>query len=277
MYGSFLSLMRGIVVCLSPRVLSNTSSYCPHYCLMPRYCVWSGRGTDADNGNIIPWSRNQTWPHTWDIVPLLRAALRLWDVWCVSLWMFSTDPRLCRMTLFPVYLAYTPDLNTIRQPQTQLVTVTVSIDGDIPRPCCRRIICWSLLRPSPSLHVTVTAATQSASVPSHVSQQPLSLVRRSIAALWLAGCHVLQMRTELLQMTQITAPDAWLVTRRAWPEREERGDLCRDQPVGRVGQSWSGPGASRLQPSQRRGKYLISGREISRWRMFNKEEMQTLY
>ena len=36
------------------------------------------------------------------------------------------------------------------------------------------------------------------------------------------------------------------------------------QPVGRVGQSWSGPGASRLQPSQRRGKYLISGREISR-------------
>ena len=41
---------------LSPRVLSNTSSYCPHYCLMPHIVCDQGAGqTDAgdDNGNII--------------------------------------------------------------------------------------------------------------------------------------------------------------------------------------------------------------------------------
>ena len=94
---------------------------------------------------------------------------------------------------------------------------------------------------------------------------------------------VSRMRPELLQMTQITGPDASLVTRRAWPgpERErsevrwcdlwERGEW----PAGSSGAILVWARCKQAPASQRGGKYLISGTNIQ-MKNVQREDLQTL-
>ena len=210
----------------------------------------------------------------------LQSIVRLWDVWCVILWMFSADSRLSRLTLFPVYLHYPGSGCSLalvsRHNLSRWLWVLMRTPPDM-------IICWSLLRHSPSLHVTVSAVTQSASVPRHVSQQALLLVRRPTGALSLVRCHVCHGWGRNYYK--------WLRSRalmpRSWPggpdpdqrerEREVRwGEVRWPMRERRVASSeqWGNPGLGPVQAGSSpasAGENISSAGQISRWRMFSKK------
>ena len=234
---------------------------------MPRYCLWSECGTD----------RRWWWQWQYNLMIQepdvathlghcpLQSIVRLWDVWCV----------------FPVYLHY-PGAGC-----------SLALDS---RHNLSRWL-WVLMRTTP-WHDHLLVITQAQPVitrdslcshtislcpPSRVTTSPLIGQETHSSPLIGRMSCVSRMRPELLQMTQITGPDASLVTRRAWPgpERERWGEVrwpMRERKSGQqwaVGQSWSGPGASRLQPRQRGGKYLISETNIQ-MKNVQREDLQTL-
>ena len=234
---------------------------------MPCYCLWSKCGTD------------RRWWWQWQYNLMIQEP----DV-ATHLGHCPPPPEHCQIvrclmckplnvlgwfpTLFPVYLNYPGS------------GCSLALDS---RHNLSRWL-WVLMRTTP-WHDHLLVITQAQPVitrdslcshtislcpPSRVTTSPLIGQETHSSPLIGQMSCVSRMRPELLQMTQITGPDASLVTRRAWPgpergevrwgevtyEREESGQQWA------VGQSWSGPGASRLQPSQRGGKYLISGTNI---------------
>ena len=196
--------------------------------------------------------------------------------------MFSADSRLSRLTLFPVYLHYPGSGCSLaldsRHNLSRWLWVLMRTPPDM-------IICWSLLRHSPSLHVTVSAVTQSASVPRHVSQHALSLVRRPTGALSLVRCHVchgwgrnyykwLRSRA-LMPRSWPGGPDPdqrvvrWGEVR--WGDLWERGEW----PAGSSGAILVWARCKQAPASQRGGKYLISGTNIQ-MKNVQREDLQTL-
>ena len=246
---------------------------------MPCYCLWSKCGTD----------RRWWWQWQYNLMIQepdvathlghcpLQSIVRLWDVWCVILWMFSADSRLSRLTLFPVYLHYPGSGCSLALDSRH------NLSGWL----------WVLMR-TPPWHDHLLVITQAQPVitrdslcshtislcpPSRVTTSPLiGQETHSSPLIGLMSC-VSRMRPELLQMTQITGPDASLVTRRAWPgpEREVMGGEVRwPMRERRVASSeqWGNPGLGPVQAGSSpasAGENISSARQISRWRMFSEK------